>query len=241
VIINDALSRRYFANNNPIGQRVKVGGYEGLEIIGVVATSKYVSLREEDRPTVYLNGLQRRDVGGLTLAVSAVTDPAALAPAIRREVQAVVAAVPVTPPLMLSAQIDRSLAKERLIARILTAFAMLALLLASVGLYGVLGYFVTRRTHEIGIRLALGATRANILRSVLRESWTLVAIGVAIGIPAALVVTRVLSTLLFGVTPSDPWVLGGAAACLFAVALVAASQPAWRAVRVDPLVALRYE
>jgi putative ABC transport system permease protein len=241
VIINDALSRRYFGAASPIGQRVKVGGYQGLEIVGVVANAKYVSLREEDRPTAYLNGLQRRDTGALTLAVSTATDPAALAPVLRREVQAVAATVPIAQGSTLSAQIDRSLAKERLMARILTGFATLALLLASVGLYGVLGYFVTRRTHEIGIRLALGATRATVLWAVLRESWTLVAIGVAVGLPAAIVVTRVLSTLLFGVTPTDPWVLGGACVCLFAVALIAAGQPAWRAVRVDPLTALRYE
>ena len=241
VIVNDALARRYFGVKTPIGERVKVGGYEGLEIIGVVANAKYVTLREEDLPTAYLNGLQRRDTGGLTLAVSTLSDPAALAPTIRREVQAVAGTVPVAQPVLLSVQIDRSLSKERLMSRILTGFAMLAVLLASVGLYGVLGYFVTRRTHEIGIRLALGASRATILWSVLRESWTLVVIGVAIGVPAALAATRVLSTLLFGVTPSDPWVLAGVTACLFAVALIAALQPARRALRVDPLIALKYE
>ena len=125
--------------------------------------------------------------------------------------------------------------------RILSAFAAVALSLASVGLYGVLGYAVTRRTNEIGIRMALGATRGTVLWSVLRESWILVAIGVAIGVPAALALTRLLSSLLYGVTPTDPWVLSGAVACLLVVALAAASQPARRALRVDPLVALRYE
>ena len=125
--------------------------------------------------------------------------------------------------------------------RILSAFAAVALALASVGLYGVLGYAVTRRTNEIGIRMALGATRGTVLWSVLGETWILVASGVAIGIPAALALTRLLSSLLYRVTPTDPWVLSGAVACLFVVALAAASQPAWRALRVDPLVALRYE
>ena len=125
--------------------------------------------------------------------------------------------------------------------RILSAFAAVALALASVGLYGVLGYAVTRRTNEIGIRMALGATRGTVLWSVLRESGILVAIGVAIGVPAALALTRLLSSLLYGVTPTDPWVLSGAVVCLFVVAVAAASQPARRALRVDPLVALRYE
>jgi predicted permease len=242
VVINDALSRRYFKNENPIGRRVRVGHGDGLEIVGVAANAKYLSLREEDHPTVYLHALQSLDDGwGFTLAVNTSGDPVSLAPAIRREVQAVAGTVPIAEGRTLSAQIDRSLVTERLMTRILGAFAAVALLLASVGLYGVLGYAVTRRTNEIGIRMALGATRGAVVWSVLRESWTLVAIGVAIGVPAALGLTGLLSSLLYGVTPTDPWVLGGAVACLFVVALAAASQPAWRAVRVDPLVALRYE
>jgi len=241
-VINDALSRRYFRNENPIGSRVRVGRDEGLEIVGVVANAKYLSLREEDYPTVYVHALQKRDLPwGLTLAVRTSGDPASLATAIRRDVQAVAGTVPISEPSTLSAQIDRSLVKERLMTRILSAFAAVALALASVGLYGVLGYAVTRRTNEIGIRMALGATRGTVLWSVLRESWILVAIGVAIGVPAAIALTRLLSSLLYGVTPTDPWVLSGAVACLFVVALAAASQPAWRALRVDPLVALRYE
>lgn len=241
-VINDALSRRYFNGENPIGRRVRLGSQEGLEIIGVVANAKYASLREEDHPTIYVDALQKRDnAWGLTLAVRTWGDPVSFDTAIRREVQAVARTVPITQGAPLSAQIERSLVKERLMTRILSAFAALALLLASVGLYGVLGYAVTRRTNEIGIRLALGATRGTVLWSVVRESWTLVAIGVAIGVPAALALTQLLSSLLYGVTPTDPWVLGGAVACLFVVALAAASQPAWRAVRVDPLVALRYE
>ena len=241
-VINDALSRRYFKSENPIGRRVRVGKQDGLEIVGVVANAKYLSLREEDHPTIYLHALQKPDdAWGLTLAVRTSGDPVSFAPAIRREVQAVAGTVPITQGTSLSAQIDRSLVKERLMTRILGAFAALALLLASVGLYGVLGYAVTRRTHEIGIRMALGARRGTVLWSVLRESWMLVAIGVAIGVPAALALTRLLSGLLYGVTPTDPWVLGGAVACLFVVALAAALRPAWRASRVDPLVALRYE
>ena len=240
-VINEAVVRRYFHADNPIGQRVRLGRFEALEIVGVVANAKYVSLREADLPTVYVHALQKRDGGGLTLSFRTDGDPLALAPAIRREVQAIAGTVPITQASVLSAQIDRSLAKERLMTRVLGGFAVLALLLASVGLYGVLAYAVTRRTNEIGVRLALGAPRAMVLWSVVRESWMLVAIGVAIGLPAAVALTRFLSSLLYGVAPTDPWVLGGVVGCLFVVALAAAARPAWRAVRVDPLVALRYE
>ena len=240
-VINDALSKRYFKNENPIGQRVRLGRQQELEIVGVVANAKYVSLREENQPTVYIHVLQKRDLPGLTLVVRTAGDPMSLAPQIRRDVKAIGGTVPITQGSTLAAQIDRSLVKERFMTRLLGGFAGLALLLASVGLYGALGYAVTRRTNEIGIRLALGATRGRVLRSVLRESSVFVAIGVAVGVPASLALSRLLSSLLYGVAPTDPWALINSVAALFVVALTAAAQPAWRAMRVDPLIALRYE
>jgi predicted permease len=240
-VINDALAKRFFENENPIGQRVRLGRRQALEIVGVVANAKYVSLREENQPTVYIHALQQRDLPGLTLVVRTAGDPMSVAPQIRRDVKAISGTVPITQGSTLAAQIDRSLVKERFMTRLLGGFAVLALLLASVGLYGALGYAVTRRTNEIGIRLALGATRGRVLRSVLRESSVLVAIGVAVGAPAALALSRLLSSLLYGVAPTDPWALIGSVAALFVVALTAAAQPAWRAMRVDPLIALRYE
>jgi predicted permease len=240
-VINDALARRYFKGTHPIGQRVTLGDQPGFEIVGVVASAKYLSLRENDVPTIYVYLQDERGPAGLALSVRTFGDPLSSAAAIRRAVQSVAASVPVSPARTLSSQVDRSLVTERLVARLLTTFAFLALLLASVGLYGVLGYSVARRTGEIGVRLALGATRGAVLRSVLRESWLLVAIGSAIGVPASMTLSRLLSTLLYGVTPSDPKVLAGAVSCLFLVALSAASLPAWRASRVDPLVALRHE
>jgi predicted permease len=241
-IVNEVLARRYFKNESPIGQRVWVGNRGGVEIVGIAANAKYLSLREQDHPTIYVQAFQNpEELWGFKLAVAASGEPATAGPSIRKAVQAIAATAPVAEARTLSSQIERTLAKERLMSRILRAFAGIALLLASAGLYGVLGYAVTRRTNEIGIRLALGAERGTVLWSVLRESWTLVAIGVAIGVPAALTLTRLLSTLLYGVTPADPWVIGTAVATLFVVALAAAAQPAWRAVRVDPLVALRSE
>ena len=153
--------------------------------------------------------------------------------------QSIAASVRVPQPRTLAGQIDQSLVTERLVGRLLGAFAALALLLAAVGLYGVLGYAVARRTGEIGLRLALGAGRAAVLRGVLRESATLAAIGSAFGVPASLLLARALESLLFDVKPSNPAILTGCVVSLFAVALIAAAVPAWRASRVDPLEALR--
>jgi predicted permease len=240
-IVNEALAGRYFGASSAIGQRVRLGGRGSLEIVGVVASAKYVTLREADVPTIYTNALQMQGVGGLTLTVRTAGAPAALAPAIRREVRAVATTVPVGEGITLADQIDRSLVRERMMTRILGALAGLAVLLASIGLYGVLSYAVARKTNEIGIRLALGATRGSVLRGVLREAALLVALGVVIGVPAAIGFTRLLVSMLYDVTPTEPWVFTGAIVGLFAVALAAALQPAWRALRVDPLDALRYE
>jgi len=206
----------------------------------VAANSKYYTLRDTDKPTVYLYGLDG-DCGGMTLSVRTAGDPMAFAAAIHARVQSVAPDVPLSPARSLSSQVDRSLVSERLIARLLSAFAVMALILAAIGLYGVLGYSIERRTGEIGLRLALGATRGGVLRSVLRQSGMVVAIGSSIGVSATQLLSRPLAWLLYGVTPSAPGVLAAAAACLFIVAMSAAAIPAWRAARVDPLVALRQE
>ena len=151
----------------------------------------------------------------------------------------IAAAVRVPQPRTLTGQIDQSLVTERLVGRLLGAFAGLALVLAAVGLYGVLGYAVARRTGEIGLRLALGAGRTAVLRGVLRETALLVTIGAAFGVPASLLLSRALESLLFDVKASDPIILAGCVVSLFAVAMLAAAVPALRASRVDPLVALR--
>jgi len=241
LVVNDALARRYFADQQLLGQRVRLGRQEGFDIIGVVTNAKYVSLREEDHPTAYVLSSQFTEPTGLSLVVKTNGEPQSIAAALRRDVQAVAPTVGVSEPTLLSTHIDRSLIRERLVTHILTVFSGLALLLASVGLYAVLAYAVTRRTSEIGIRFALGATRRDVLSSVLRESSMLVALGVAIGVPATLALTRMLSTLLYGVTPTDPRVLAGVVVSLFAVAIAASLVPAWRASRVNPLVALRHE
>jgi len=240
-IVDDALAQRYFPNENPIGRRFMLSGPEPLEIVGVAANSKYLTLRESHVATVYLYSPDSGESGAMTLSVRTSAEPSAFANAIKERLQSIGATVPLSTPRTLASQVERSLVTERLVARMLGGFAVLALILAAVGLNGVLGYSVARRTSEIGVRLALGATRGGILRSVLRQSLLSVVAGAAIGLPATLLLLRPLSDLLYGVTPSDPRVLAGAVASLFVVATAAAAVPAWRAARVDPLVALRQE
>jgi putative ABC transport system permease protein len=240
-IINDALARKYFPNSSPLGEHVRLRVYGELEIVGVVANAKYSSLREVDSPTIYVCAFTDRESRGLWLSVRTSGDPLAFAASVRQYAQEADVNVPISQPRTLSSQVDRSLVVERLVARLLTTFALLALVLAAVGLYGVLGYSVARRTNEIGVRLALGATRAAVMRSILGQSSVLVGIGSAIGIPASAMLSTLLANFVYEVTPSDPRVLTGALSCLFVVALAAAFVPAWRASRIDPLVALRHE
>lgn len=210
------------------------------EIVGVVASAKYYSLRDRETPTAS-STISEGERGSLTLAVRTAGMPLLLAGELRRRVTAVAPDVPVSRVRTLANQLERSLGSERLVARLLGAFAILSLGLASLGLYGVLGYAVARRTSEIGVRLAPGATRLGVLRATLGQASMMVVAGSAIGIPAALLFSKPLGHLLYGVTPADPRVLAGSVACLFVVALAAAAAPAWRAARVDPVVALRYD
>ncbi len=240
-IVNEALAERFFAGQDPIGQRIALGRGTGSEIVGIAVNAKYMTLRERDMPTVYTYAPKAADQIGLALTVGTHGDPMALAAAVRREVHAIAPHVRLGEATVLADQIDRSLVAERLVGRLLAAFAVIALALAAVGLYGVLGYWVARRTAEIGLRLALGASRHEVLRGVLQESTLLVAAGAALGVPAAVLLSRTLTAVLFDVTPTDPAILAGSVLCLFAVGLLAAAVPAWRASRVEPLAALRQE
>ena len=238
-VVNDALARRFFPGANPVGRRIVMRD-RAVEIVGVAANAKYISLREPDKPAVYLGGLNPGEPRGLTLSVRTMSESAELAQAVRKEVQSI-AAVPVSAPRPLSMQLERSLVTERLVARLLVAFAALALLLAATGLYGVLGHNVERRTPEIGLRLALGATRGAVLRSVLRESWIAVGFGAIAGLPLAVLMSRAIEALLYQVDPGDARILIGAVVCVLLVATATAAVPAWRASRVEPLAALRQD
>jgi macrolide transport system ATP-binding/permease protein len=246
-VVNESFVHRYLANQYPVGRRfsmnVPANEYE-VEIVGVVKDFKFNDPRQEFWPVVFMPLVQASMVPAsyaAYLEVRTAAEPAAMASAIRQAIQAVDKNLPVTGVRTLAEQIGQSLNRERLIARLSTFFGLLALLLACVGLYGVVAHAVARRTSEIGIRMALGARRGDILRMVLREAMLLVLLGAAAGLLAALGLARFIASQLYGIHASDPRTLAAAAALLLAVAAVAGYLPARRASRVQPMTALRME
>jgi predicted permease len=243
-VISESVARYYFANENPLGRRITVSrppeGGE-CEIVGVVKDAKFESLRGENRRLVYLSHLQGPAKGLMTFALRTSSDPASLIAVARNEVRAVGKDIPITEVKTLAAQIDESLAQERLVATLSSFFGLLALLLSCIGLYGTMAYAVARRTREIGIRMALGAQPGDVLWQVMRETLLLVLIGVVMGLPVALAATRLIPIPLFGLTASDPLTIAMATTLLIAVAALAGYLPARRAAQVDPLEALRCE
>jgi predicted permease len=239
VLINERFARHYFGNGNPLGRRFggSSGSASSQEIVGVVGDAKYQYLRSEIKPTGYV--LQRN--GSTTFEVRTAADPAAIVPAIRDVVSQLDANLPVFHVRTQSEQIDRSLFQERLIARLSSFFGGLSLLLACVGLYGLLSYEVTRRTREIGVRMALGAHPRDVLGLVVGQGLALSAAGAIIGIGAAVAATRYLASLLYGVGPVDPLTFAAVTFLLALIVLLACYVPARRATKVDPMVALRYE
>jgi hypothetical protein len=245
VIVNESLVQKYFPKMNPIGivfgQHTADAGdpyaTPGWVIVGVAADARYDSLRRAVAPTIYA------PISGRTATFSMRTaaNPASFVPQIRSIVGQMDSNLPVNRIRTESQQIESQLFAERLIARLSSFFGLLALLLSCIGLYGLLAYEVSRRTREIGIRMALGARSGDVLRLVIGQGLALTVAGAAIGIGAALGVTRFLGTLLYGVKPADPLTFAAVAFFLAAVALLACYIPARRATRVDPLVALRYE
>ncbi|MGH9776167.1 MAG: ABC transporter permease [Candidatus Acidiferrales bacterium] len=248
-VVNEAFADLYFAGRDPMGQHFTLGADEDkvdVEIVGLARDAKYDSLREAAPATVYQPLRQAHDIPYMYFEVrTAMNNPLALVPGVRSAVASVDRNVPLFGITTQTAQIDELLLKERLFAKLTGFFGLLALLLACVGLYGILSYAVARRTHEIGIRMALGAQQADVLRMVMRETVLLVVAGVAIGVPASLAAARfassVISDLLYGLKATDGPTIAIAAALLIAVSTLAGFLPARRATRVDPIVALRYE
>jgi ABC-type antimicrobial peptide transport system permease subunit len=210
-----------------------------MEIVGVARDMKYRGLRDEKREQLFLPYLGSQVVRSMTVHLRASGDATALMAAARAKVQALDANLPIFGMRSMEEHLDRVLANERMIASLSAVFGLLATLLAMIGLYGVLSYTVAARTREIGIRMALGAQRRNVIALVMRDVVVLVAAGLASGIAAALVLTRLVTSQLFGVYPHDPATLGLAVALLSLVACAAGYLPARRASRVNPMMALR--
>jgi len=240
VIVNEELARRYYGGN-AVGKRLQFGsGVESREIVGVARTAKYRSLREDPLPFLYVPMGQDHQAG-MTLMVRTASDPELLIGPLQSEMRALNKDVPLFAVQTMSELIDAQLAGSRMIAVLLSVFGAGALLLAAIGIYGVMGYAVAQRTREIGVRLALGAERRDILKLILGQGIVLILIGAGIGLALALAATQVLKSALFGVSATDPVTFVSVVCLLVGVALLACYLPARRATKVDPLVALRYE
>ena len=243
-IVNQAFAKRYFANGDALGKRVGFGckETEGLcrTIVGVVGNIRQESITDEVVPEMYLPFAQMR-MNGMTLMVRTASDPGSLARSVRSAVLAIDKNQPVYEMQPLAQRVDEGLAVSRSLTLLFTAFALLGLILGAVGIYGIVSYSVTQRTHEIGIRMALGARASNVLNLIMTNGLVLVLTGIVIGGGSAYMLTRFMATLLFGVEPTDSVTFLVVPAVFFVIAMVAALIPALRATRVDPLIALRYE
>jgi predicted permease len=245
VVVNQTFVERYLPDRNPLGHRVgfsNAAGSAQYAIVGVAANSKYTGVRENDRPIAYFPYTQVPGISAtMHVELRTVRNPATMLPDVRRVVREFAPDLPLLQPMTQQEQFEATLSQERLFARLSTFFGLLAALLVATGLYGTLAYKVSRRTAEIGVRMALGAQRGQVLWMVLRESLVLSVVGVAIGLPLAFVSSRVLRSMLFGLGPNDPVTFAGALLGITVVALAAGLIPARRAASVDPMIALRYE
>jgi putative ABC transport system permease protein len=246
MMINNAFAEKYFANQNPIGQRINIGddpkkGKPAREVVGVVGSAKHQSLAEVERPEFYIPYAQDPDRYSDIVVRTAEPAPSGLETAIRRIVHEVDAQqfMPAIKPL--PQLINQTLAQSRFNTTLLGAFAAVAIILAAVGIYGVIAYNVTQRTKEFGIRMALGAQQRQMLTMILRQSLTMAMIGIGLGLLGAFAATRLLSALLFGVGTMDLITYGAVILLLGGAALLAGFLPARRAMKVDPVIALRYE
>jgi putative ABC transport system permease protein len=244
-IISETMARLYFPNENPIGKQITFGfprgdGERAHEIVGIVDDVRDVALGQNPGPMMYVPFAQA-PLWGANLVVRSTLSTDSVGSAIRQEVQNIDKDVPVTDIAKMPDLINASIAQSRFRTFLLGLFAAMALVLAATGIFGVISYSVSRRTNEIGIRIALGASRKAILGLILRETLGLTLAGLAVGFPCALVASHLAGHLLFNVSANDPATLAAVALCLAVVAALAGYIPARRAMRVDPMIALRYE
>jgi predicted permease len=245
-IVNQAFARKYFPNENVVGKRWNFddSNPSEIEIVGLAHDAKYTSQRDETEPTAYLPWQQSRGMQAGTIEIRTQGDPATYIATVREAVREVDSKLPVADIKTQVQQASETLSMERLFTKLLSLFGVLAQLLAAVGLYGVMAYSVSQRTHEIGVRMALGATRATVLQMILKQGMVLTIVGIVVGLGSAYFLATYLESLtsmLFGVKPRDPLTFAFIAVFLGLVALLACFIPARRATKVDPLVALRYE
>ena len=245
IIINEALASRYWPNQDPIGKRLGFleedsGKQVWREIVGVVGNVRHKALEIEVMPEAYFP-YKQSPANFMSLVVRTASDPVSMVPAIRSQVLSVDKDQPVSDVMTMEQRVAKSVASRRFVMLLLGSFSVLALGLAAVGIYGVMAYLVIQRTQEIGVRMALGAQKRDVLRLVVGKGMALAVIGAAIGLVASLVLTRLMRSLLFEVTPTDWFTFVIVSVVLLTVALLACYMPARRATKVDPLVALRYE
>jgi predicted permease len=241
-LVNQSFARRFFGDENPIGKRFGDRGPDssGLyAVVGLVGDAKYGNVREKMRPMVFHPLTQEKPMESLVLHVRAASTPTALVPSIRREILALDSDVLITEARTLPEEIRSQLRQDRMFAALANFFALLALALGAIGIYGIVAYRVAHRTAEIGVRMALGAQRSDVLWLIMRETVVLLAAGATIGVPAALAAARLVKNLLFGLTPSDPLTITCATVVLFAAGALAGFLPAQRAASVEPTLALR--
>ncbi len=244
-IVNEKFVKRFLNGLQPLGHKIGMGSDPGtktdITIIGVVKDTKYENMRAEIPFELYLPGRQSEFVIGMTAYVRTSRPPDQMFTAVRRIVREIDPTVPVSNMRTLEEQLDRSLSIERLVATLSAVFGGLATFLAAIGLYGVMAYSVTRRTQEIGIRMALGANRGNVVWMVMREVLGLMAVGIAVGLPAALALSKLVRSQLYGVEPNDPVVIAAAVVLVATVAGLSGYGPGRRATRIQPMQALRWE
>jgi predicted permease len=246
-VVNEAFVEHYFKDQNPIGHILSFGDESDkdapIEIVGVIGDIKSSNAREQPEATVYrpILQIQDEDAYAVNIHIRTLGNASSLATSARQTINQTDDKLPIFGVTTLSEQLQGTLLQDRLIAQLVSFFGALALMLACIGLYGVMAHGVTRRTNEIGIRMALGAEGRDIAWMVLRETLVLVVAGLVLGVPTAMFAARLISNQLFGLNPSDPVTLITAAVVLSVVALLAGYLPARKASRVDPLIALRYE
>ena len=240
-VVNRTFAQEFFPNRPAVGRTFHGGQDETWQIVGICGDTHYDKVQTKIPPTFYSSFRQARDLGRMTFELKTRTDEAGIVRAARREIASVDRDLPVFGIRTEIQQIDDTLTNQRLFAALASAFGLLALVLASIGIYGVMAYGVGRRTPEIGVRLALGAQREQVLGMILREAVALAGVGLFIGAAGALGLTRYVSSMLYGLKPSDPLTLSMAVLVMLAVALFAAWWPARRAARLDPMTALRHE